>query len=455
MSVQFTCPGCQSLLGASDDQANSIVRCPSCRNTFQLSGGSPLTAAPVHGRFPSDDELVQSERPSPTAPGRPLWNDPIVVIGAAVPTLIIVAFFVYLVWARTTANAPTMGTPKPELIEPGRFDPAAFTLVGKPAENLKPQLAEPPPPPDTTPAVAPQRVPEAVTVIQAQLSPQPENRAGPPGENLGAHLEPMFDLRGPAPKIGFKVREHTRVSGTKTSTLSGTRMKTFSERSQLVDETENIYTVTNVVNDVVCEYETKVITGDITMAVVDATGRKRTSEQLDNFVGETLHSSKLRGGWRHALLDELPTAKEQLALVRLRPFFQDRDSIPSNGQKLGATWDVDRDYIDFLVRTNMRTVSGKVKATFVKLVEYKGETCALIEYNGKIRGGVEFEENQERVCSISIALTTFRSMRNSIDAKTSGEIIIRSSDSTTIQGREAEVTTIARLAINSTVTVEK
>ena len=453
MPIQFNCPICQSLLGASDDQVNSIVRCPSCQTTFQLLNGSPSIPVPVHSGVPLEQELTEPETALPTEVAPPFWKDPIVVIGTAVPTLILVTFFGYLVWSRIRADAPTMQLFQRKSIEQVNVKPDAVVPVPQPKDTPQAKVAEKPSPPNATAIIAPSPVAKAA-VIQPNLAPQPE-KAGPPFDNPGPNVDQKFDLRGPAPKIGFKVREHTKVTGTNTRTMSKPRMTTVPYRSDLVHETEKIYTVADVVNDNVREYETKVITGDITLIFVDATVHKRTSEQLDNFVGETIRSKKRGGLWSHTLLNELPTEKEQKALTQLRPFFQDREFVPINKQKFGASWDVDRDYIDILIRTNMSAVSGKVKATFVRLIQYQGETCGLIEYNGKIRGSIDLEENQERVCSISIGMTVFRSLRNSIDAKTSGEIIIQSADTMTDQGGDAEVTTLTRLVINSTVTLEQ
>ncbi len=453
MPIRFNCPSCQSVLGASIDQASSIVKCPSCQTTFQLANGSPSETAPVHSGIPSNGGLTGLETAFPTEVARPLWKDPIVVIGTAIPTLILMTFFGYLVWSRNGVDAPTMQLLQRKSTEPVNVKPAAVAPVPQPNEAPQAKLAEKPPPPGPAAIVVPGPVPKAA-LSQPDLAPQPD-KAVRPFDNPDANVEQTYDLRGPAPKIGFKVKEHTKVTGTTTRMLSKPGMRTVSDRSDLVHETEKIYTVIDVLNDKVCEYETKVITGDITIAFVDATGKKRTSEQLDNFVGETLQSTKRPGGWTHTLVDELPTEKEQKALSHLRPFFQDREFAPSKGQKPGASWDIDRDYIDILIITHLRSVSGKVKASFVRMMEYEGEPCAVIEYKGKIRASIELEEDQERVCSISIALTIYRSLRNSIDAKTNGEIIIRSADTTTVQGGEAETTTVARLAISSKVTVER
>ena len=241
----------------------------------------------------------------------------------------------------------------------------------------------------------------------------------------------------------------------RTSTFTRPRSRPVSDRSELVHETENIYTVMDVLDDKVCEYKTKLITGDITFTVVDARGRKRTSNQLDNFVGETIQSTKRGEGWTHTLMDEAVNEKEQKALTQIRPFFQDRESCPADRQKFGASWDLDRDYIDILIRTNLSAASGKVKATFVKLVQHEGETCAAIECDGTIRGSIDFGVGLEKVGSILLSMNIVRSLKNGIDVKTDGQMRIQSTDTKRIQGAEFEVTTRSQVTISSSVVIER
>ena len=52
-------------------------------------------------------------------------------------------------------------------------------------------------------------------------------------------------------------------------------------------------------------------------------------------------------------------------------------------------------------------------------------------------------------------MQTLRSLKNGIDVRTTGDVIIRSVDTMTIQSAEVDVTTVGRLTIVSTVIVEK
>jgi hypothetical protein len=368
----------------------------------------------------------------------------------ALTTIILVSVVGFLFRARNEAEAPA-----PEPIATSTVRPVVLTEAPQEKEGPGPGPVEPDVAADVSAVAAPVPAPKAAMAIQPGPAPRPDPPRAGPGDNTGAPIEPVFDLRGPVPKIGFTVRERTKVTGSRTSTLTRPRARPVTERSDLVHDIEKVYTVTNVLNDKVCEYETKVITGDITLRDVDATGKRRTSDQLDDFVGETIGSMRLRAGWSHALIDQLATDKQQPGLRQLRPFFQDREFVPAGGQKTGASWDVDRDYIDILIRTTMSAVSGKVKATFARVVDHEGEQCALIEYDGRLRGSVKFGANPEAVGSILIAMTSLRSLKHGIDVKTQGNLRMESAHTTMVRGTSVEFRILAQVAIDSSFTVEE
>jgi hypothetical protein len=429
MSIQFHCTSCHTLLSTSIDKPGSIVTCPRCRNETQVPQLSPPVALPA----------------------RPLSKDPTIVIGTAIPTLILLVFFGYLLWTRKGADAQTTQPPERNAVFPVNSQPG-------PLASVAPRQEEPPakaPPRDATSVVDENTVADMVEATKPNRAPPLDNPAMPPIANPVANGDQTFDLRGHAPQVGFKVREHTKVVGTRTNTFSRRRRRTVSAKTDLVYDTEKVYTVKDVLNDDVCGYDTKVITGDITFSFVDPTGKKRSSEQLDDFAGEVIRSTNIDGNWNHTLLENQPTDKQQAALTRLRSWFEDRESLPDGEQKLGASWEVDQRHIDKLLRSAMSAVSGKVRATFVRLERHEGDLCAVIEYKGRIRGRVEFGENQERIGSLVIDMTNIRSLKYGIDVKTSGEVIIHSADTVKLQGADVEVATVGRITIGSIVTVEK
>ncbi len=104
MAISFTCE-CGKEFAAREELAGKTGICPACNRKFVVPGGAlppPPVVAPVEVALPPLS--VQGATPNPDEPGttaeqekpRAFWKDPIVAVGAAVPTAILVVFFTYL-----------------------------------------------------------------------------------------------------------------------------------------------------------------------------------------------------------------------------------------------------------------------------------------------------------------------------------------------------------------------
>jgi hypothetical protein len=114
MPIVFTC-ACGKAFRAKDEWAGLRGICPACKVEFVI-GPQPdppaFTEPPVDWNAAGADPRfsVQAKPravPKPPAAskprGRPFWKDPIVLIGAAVPSAILIAFFAYLAAPRFRA----------------------------------------------------------------------------------------------------------------------------------------------------------------------------------------------------------------------------------------------------------------------------------------------------------------------------------------------------------------
>jgi hypothetical protein len=102
MPIKVVCQ-CGKNFQAKDEYEGRRAMCPSCRRefVFEVAGASisqegtsdKTTPQAVRHRDDGYTELASIAHPEPS---RPFWKDPIVVIGAALPTLILCVFFGYL-----------------------------------------------------------------------------------------------------------------------------------------------------------------------------------------------------------------------------------------------------------------------------------------------------------------------------------------------------------------------
>jgi hypothetical protein len=107
--MKYTCE-CGKQFKAKDEHAGRRAICPACRREFRFpvpsfagSDESPDLIPSVLSRIVTDEgsHPEQPETDEPKGEGksrRPFWKDPIVLIGTAGPTLILVVFFIYLAW---------------------------------------------------------------------------------------------------------------------------------------------------------------------------------------------------------------------------------------------------------------------------------------------------------------------------------------------------------------------
>ncbi len=109
MPIRFRCR-CGQLFQPKDRHAGTRVRCPACGRAGripapanQVSEGPPETDPRAEVEDHNGPSAPQSERHGSLS----FWRDPVIVVGGAVPTLILLVFFVYLVRTHlATRNEP-------------------------------------------------------------------------------------------------------------------------------------------------------------------------------------------------------------------------------------------------------------------------------------------------------------------------------------------------------------
>jgi hypothetical protein len=121
MAIKFSCGSCGKELTAKEEHGGKRARCSACGAisrvpipTSQDAATSPRPVPPALTQNKSEkkDRQATANEPEPFMPvlpdggdkRRPLWKDPVVVIGAAVPLLILIVFFGYLAWTRVQSS---------------------------------------------------------------------------------------------------------------------------------------------------------------------------------------------------------------------------------------------------------------------------------------------------------------------------------------------------------------
>ncbi len=92
MAIKFACPHCGKRFTAKEENAGKRAKCSAC---------GEVTRIPSQSTSEADHSPTPPPVPPPIPPAdgekrRPFWKDPVVVIGTAVPTLILAVFFTSL-----------------------------------------------------------------------------------------------------------------------------------------------------------------------------------------------------------------------------------------------------------------------------------------------------------------------------------------------------------------------
>lgn len=94
--IDVTCR-CGKLLRAKDEAAGKSAKCPKCGESIEIP--IPPRVSNQANRMDLGIDLAAQLPAEP--PSRPFWKDPVFIVGATVPAVVLLAFFVYLAIQRT------------------------------------------------------------------------------------------------------------------------------------------------------------------------------------------------------------------------------------------------------------------------------------------------------------------------------------------------------------------
>ena len=134
MAIRFACGSCGKRLAAKDEHAGRRTTCSACgwgtvipfqstREADDSPEPPPVPPGLTRLRTDEDDdepEPCRAAKPADAERRRPLWKDPVVVIGTAVPMSILLVFFTYLALPRIQAYASRNGSPEHKIIRSDR-----------------------------------------------------------------------------------------------------------------------------------------------------------------------------------------------------------------------------------------------------------------------------------------------------------------------------------------------
>ncbi len=217
-------------------------------------------------------------------------------------------------------------------------------------------------------------------------------------ENL--HGEKV-ELRGASRSVGDVFHETNRAD----FDLADAKLSVSSDE-------ERERTILAVNGRAVTKFQTKCIK-DVT--TTDSAGVK--SAEDDPLTGCTIVSEKIGDWWRHSLVGDTRNDKQQETLDKMSGW-DDEDEIPPGAQAVGCTWDEPASSWQKLAgpASAMSSASGAFKDAFVRLEQYQGERCAVVEGKGQMTFRMD-----NIPMTMELSSTSYRSLENGYDMKMTGE----------------------------------
>ena len=261
--------------------------------------------------------------------------------------------------------------------------------------------------------------------------------AGTLGLSRGADDE-AYDLRGPAPRKGDVTVSKTvfKIKNAEV-TLKVAGMKVDAKQTLTASGEEELK-VLAVKGRQVTKAQTKVTREQIE-AVTSIGGAEMADKKAGDLEGETILSERTgEGKWKHTLVDTKPNDKQKKELdKRVGPENED-DLYPEGKVKAGHAWTVDASALQRQFGGSITDLKGKIKMKFVKVEDVNGETCAVIEMAGVIKGVAKEEEGDLDV-ELDLKGTTWRSAKTGLDVKDKAAGTIKMSGKVEMDGVKVDL----------------
>jgi hypothetical protein len=198
---------------------------------------------------------------------------------------------------------------------------------------------------------------------------------------------PKVDLRGPGPKVGRTYRVHltSEMKDGEFTVRGGVEPQSGSISVSAVKDEE--IEILAVDRQKVLKVRTKHIKQE-TQTEISNGDTPQVQKKRDDLDWSTVISERRDGKWSHNLEGRPPTEQEQKALSLL-PDWDDEDDIPAGKQSPGCTWQSNVARLRRLFQARFKSLSGEIKSTFVRVENFGGAPCAVIESQGRLNGSTD------------------------------------------------------------------
>jgi hypothetical protein len=258
-----------------------------------------------------------------------------------------------------------------------------------------------------------------------------------------------YDLRGPAPVKGqVVVKKSTfRIKNAKVA-IKVMGMGLDATQTLVATEEEEVKYLA-VDGRQVTKAQTKQVKEEV-HTVTNLGGADMEDTKPGDLEGEVIISERSKDGkWRHSLADTKPSAKQKKDLDKRVGPESDDDIYPAGKVKVGHKWTVDASALQRVFGGSISELKGKLNLRLVRVEDFDGEPCAVVESKGKVTG-VAKEDEGDLAVELEMDGLTWRSLKTGIDVKDQAKGRIRMAGKVEMDGAKLDLDLSGPITIEGT-----
>jgi hypothetical protein len=265
-----------------------------------------------------------------------------------------------------------------------------------------------------------------------------------------------YDLRGPAPTKGqvFISKMTLKIKDADTTLkVMGMALKGKVTMNMVGEEEQKVLAVEGR-NVTKCQSKINKESAEITFDLGGANDTKSVPTELE---GEVVISERTGDGkWKHSLVDTKPTEKQKKELDNRNGIENDDELFPAEKIKPGHTWKVEAKALTKLFGNSFTDIKGELNQKFLKVEDFSGEECAVVESTGVVKAKMKDEEGQPNLeVEMDLKVTAWRSIKTGIDLKETIGGKIKLSGSQKLDDMKIDITMSGPLSGESTTKIKQ
>jgi hypothetical protein len=198
----------------------------------------------------------------------------------------------------------------------------------------------------------------------------------------------------------------------------------------------------------------RVVETDVTDSVTELMGQSEKDTEKDPLHGETIVMMLADGEWTAELEEGTPTEAQRESLADLsQGLFV--SIYPDRELEVGEQWTVPQEALLLMADADAENVQGTMTCTLTAIEEYKGEQCALVDYDLEVSFDDTSTKGQELNSKFTLSGKVYRSLDSHLDLLNEGSGTVTWSGTMTEGGQSMAFSGTGPMTLKETLEIVK